>query len=209
MKPYGDEVLLKLDRSIRLAKRAQEDATLELNALTEEEIFDGVRHGNLTLHGTLISLTPQPIWGDGFLLPLPDVLVQVPRGKLQQDHNRQGHEEAMWIDEIHGITFGLTRLNHPLEASQVEAIGHAMTEQMRIRKKDAQWLHEETVHGDPLVMFYSESIQPSVRGIAYDIFFVTSVDGRLVTGNVRFPMEQLQIWRPITRAIFMCAQVTA
>jgi len=135
MKPYGDEVLLKIDRSIRLAKRTQEDSTSELGSLKEEEISCGVRHGILTLHGTLFRLAPQPIWGDGFMLPLPDVLVQVPRGKLQQEHNRQGHEEAMWTDEIQGIIFGLTRLNHPLEASQVEALGHAMAEQMRMRMR--------------------------------------------------------------------------
>lgn len=207
MKSYGDEVLLKLDRTIRLAKRTQEEESSNLGYLEEEDVLDGVRDGILTLGGTLFRFTQQPIWDDELSLPLPDTLVQVPRGMLQQEHRHQGREEAMWTDEINGITFGLTRINRPLEASQVQNLGRAMTEQMRMRKKDAQWLHEETAHGDPLVVFYSESIQPSVRGVAYDMLFVTSVGGRLVTGNVRFPLEQLQKWRPLTRAILMCAQV--
>ena len=208
MNRYGDEMLLKMDRDFRLAKRIQEIEASSEEMMTQEEVTSGLRRGLIETDEESITLNSHKIWEGVLTLPLPDHLVQVPRGKLQEGRNSHGRDEVMWIDERKGISICLSRLSHPLHVSQIERMGIVITEQMRSLKKDAQWLHEETVQGDSLVVFYGESIQPSTKGMAYDMVFVTSVGGRAVTGNVHFPVELLHLWRLLTRAIFICAQTS-
>ncbi|WP_340400340.1 hypothetical protein [Paenibacillus sp. FSL H8-0079] len=208
MNRYGDEILLKMDRDFRLAKRIQEAEASSGQLMTQEEVTYGVRQGLIETEEESIMLNNQRIWDGLLTLPIPDHLVQVPRGKLQDDRNSHERDEVMWIDEQKGISLGLSRSSHPLHVSQIERMGSVITDQIRMLKKDAQWLNEETVQGDSLIVFYGESIQPSTLGMAYDIVFVTSVRGRAVTGNVRFPVEQLHPWRLLTRAIFTCAQMS-
>ncbi|CAI6084104.1 hypothetical protein PAECIP112173_04180 [Paenibacillus sp. JJ-100] len=208
MNRYGDEMLLKMDRDFRLAKRIQEIEASSEDMMTQEEVTSGLRRGLIETDEESITLNSHQIWEGVLTLPLPDHLVQVPRGKLQEGRNSHGRDEVMWIDERKGISICLSRLSHPLHVSQIERMGVVITEQMGSLKKEAQWLHEEKVQGDSLVVFYGESIQPSTRGMAYDMVFVTSVGGRAVTGNVRFPVELLHLWRLLTRAIFICAHTS-
>jgi|GEM_PF-2228874 len=208
MNRYGDEILLKMDRDFRLAKRIQEAEASSGQLMTQEEVTYGVRQGLIETEEESIMLNNQRIWDRLLTLPIPDHLVQVPRGKLQDGRNSHERDEVMWIDAQKGISLGLSRSSHPLHVSQIERMGSVITDQIRMLKKDAQWLNEETVQGDSLIVFYGESIQPSTLGMAYDIVFVTSVRGRAVTGNVRFPIEQLHPWRLLTRAIFTCAQMS-
>jgi hypothetical protein len=208
MNRFGDEMLLKMDRDFRLAKRIQEAEASSAEMMTQEEVTYGVRQGLIETEEESITLNNHQIWEGIITLPLPDHLVQVPRGKLQEGRNSHGRDEVMWIDEQKGISLSLSRSSHPLHVSQIERMGSIITDQMRTLKKDAQWLHEETVQGDGLIVFYGESIQPSTLGMVYDIVFVTSVRGRAVTGNVRFPIERLYLWRLLTRAIFTCAQMS-
>ncbi|WP_336764254.1 hypothetical protein [Paenibacillus sp. USHLN196] len=208
MNRYGDEMLLKMDRDFRLAKLIQEAEAASGKLVTQEEVTYGVRQGWIETEEESIMLKNQRIWDGLLTLPIPDHLVQVPRGKLQDGRNSHERDEVMWIDEQKGISLGLSRSSHPLHVSQIERMGSVITDQIRMLKKDAQWLNEETVQGDSLIVFYGESIQPSTLGMAYDIVFVTSVSGRAVTGNVRFPVEQLHLWRLLTRAIFTCTQMS-
>ncbi|MFC9711515.1 hypothetical protein ACFTRD_25560 [Paenibacillus sp. NPDC056933] len=208
MNQYGDEMLLKMDRDFRLAKRIQEAEASSGELMTQEEVTYGVRQGLIEMEEESITLNNHRIWEGELIIPLPDDLVQVPRGKIKEGRNSHERDEAMWIDEQKGISLGLSRSSHPLHVSQIERMGSVITDQMRTLKKDTQWLHEETVQGDSLIVFYGESIQPSTLGMAYDIVFVTSVKGRAVTGNVRFPVERLHLWRLLTRAIFTCAQMS-
>ncbi|WP_163852626.1 hypothetical protein [Paenibacillus elgii] len=200
MTTYWDELLLDIDHK-RQIQEQMEESNGKNDSFSQEDWDRGVQEGRIELPDQVIEFDEHLLLGERVSFRLPRLLMPVPRGLAATEYGMSGNDQHLFRDKGRQVLFGLKWTTQALAMEQVETYQDALLRQLQSLKSDMQIMETIMLEADGLQVGCCESLFQLPTGYGYQVLFMTSLEERLLLGSFQFPLEEAELWQPLSAAM--------